>query len=956
MSRIFLSHSSQDDFAAMALHDWLKAEGWDDVFLDLDPERGIAAGERWERALHEAAGRCEAVIFLVSGHWLESRWCMKEYALARGLNKKLFAVLIDPDKTIADLPATLTGTWQVDDLAHRQDMEIFSVPDPNSHEEQHVAFSREGLQRLKNGLEKAGLDAKFFAWPPKKEPDRAPYRGLQPLEAADAGIFFGRDGPMIEFGDALRGLRAGTPSRLLVILGASGAGKSSFLRAGLLPRLARDDRYFLPLPAIRPERAALTGENGLLAALDAAFPDRTRADLRAAIKAGAAGVRPILAELAEKAFRQTLAEDQSAKPPTLVIAIDQAEELFRAEGAEEGTALLELVRDLTATDAPAVIAIFAIRSDSYDSLQNAKPLEDLAQKPLSLPPMPHNAYREVIEGPAKRVVEAGGKLAIEPQLIDRLLDDIETGGGKDALPLLAFTLEQLYLEYGRAGLLRLQDYEAFGGLKGTIDAAVKRAFARADKDPRIPQERAAREALLRRGLIPWLAGIDPDSKSPRRNIARRSDIPAEAIPLIDLLIEERLLSTDTVVEKDQAGKEVRTPTIEPTHEALLRQWGLLEGWLAEDFGLLATLEGVKRAARDWDANGRAEAWLVHQGQRLAEAQSLDERPDIVARLDATDRSYLAQCRKAEAVAKGRKRRVQALIYALLVGIILGLIGVINQSYLVEQWHWWFTERPYMLKEFRPLTAEAERALKSLASFRECAKDCPEMIVVPAGTFMMGSPPNEPGRYTNEEPQHQVTIGKPFAVGKFTVSFDDWDACVKLGDCPEVSDSGWGHGRQPVINVSWDEAQHYVAWLSKMTGKNYRLLSESEWEYAARAGTTTAYYWGDTIGKNNADCNGCGSQWDNKQPAPVGSFNPNTFGLYDMAGNVWQWIEDCHHRNYDDAPTGGSAWSSGSCKQRIFRGGSWVDDPRKLRSATRFGLPTVDRYLNLGIRVGRTLDR
>ncbi|HKH81943.1 MAG TPA: ATP-binding protein, partial [Methylovirgula sp.] len=381
---------------------------------------------------------------------------MKEYALVRGLNKTLFAVLIDPGKTIKDLPPELTGTWQLVDLAHRQDMQIFRVPDPDSHEEQHVTFSREGLRRLKSGLEKAGLDPKFFAWPPTGEPDRAPYRGLQPLDAADAGIFFGREGPIIAFSDALRGLRAGAPPRLLVILGASGAGKSSFLRAGLLPRLARDDANFLPLPPIRPERAALTGENGLLAALEAACSNRMRADLRAAIKAGAAGVRPLLAELAEKAFRQTLAEDESSKPPTIVISIDQAEELFHAEGAEEGTALLELLRDLTSSkksedragdqqeeDDPAVIAIFAIRSDSYDSLQNAKPLEGLPQKPLSLLPMPRNAYREVIEGPAKRVVEAGGKLAIEPQLIDRLLEDIEKGGGKDALPLLAFTLEQL---------------------------------------------------------------------------------------------------------------------------------------------------------------------------------------------------------------------------------------------------------------------------------------------------------------------------------------------------------------------------------------------------------------------------------------------------------------------------------------------------------------------------------
>ena len=162
------------------------------------------------------------------------------------------------------------------------------------------------------------------------------------------------------------------------------------------------------------------------------------------------------------------------------------------------------------------------------------------------------------------------------------------------------------------------------------------------------------------------------------------------------------------------------------------------------------------------------------------------------------------------------------------------------------------------------------------------------------------------------------------MSKFEVTFDEWDACVAYGDCdPRVSDSGWGRGRQPVINVTWDDAKRYVAWLSRMTGKPYRLLTEAEWEYAARAGTQTAYSWGDEIGKGNANCDGCGSQWDNKQTAPVGSFAANAFGLYDMHGNVWEWVEDCFHDNYEGAPDDGSAWTAdGDCNSRVLRGGSW----------------------------------
>ena len=244
-------------------------------------------------------------------------------------------------------------------------------------------------------------------------------------------------------------------------------------------------------------------------------------------------------------------------------------------------------------------------------------------------------------------------------MTQRLLADIEAGAG-DALPLLAFTLEQLYLDYGQTGVLRLSDYEKFGGLKGTIDAAIERAFTRADADARIPHDRQARLSLLRRGLIPWLAGVDPDSKAPRRNIARRADIPPETAPLIDLLVEERLLSVGVRTTRDpRTGEETREPTIEPTQDALLRQWGMLEDWLIEDFGLLWTLEGAKRSARDWDTNARANSWLLHQGQRLVDVLALDARPDIAARLEATDRAYLAACRAREEAARAKAEKLAA---------------------------------------------------------------------------------------------------------------------------------------------------------------------------------------------------------------------------------------------------------------------------------------------------------
>ena len=215
------------------------------------------------------------------------------------------------------------------------------------------------------------------------------------------------------------------------------------------------------------------------------------------------------------------------------------------------------------------------------------------------------------------------------------------------------------------------------------------------------------------------------------------------------------------------------------------------------------------------------------------------------------------------------------------------------------------------------------------SFRDCP-DCPEMVVVPPGNFMMG----DPG-------WHQVFISHAFAAGKFEVTFAEWDACVAAGGCGgyKPEDKGWGHGGRPVINVNWNDAKQYVQWISQKTGKTYRLLSEAEWEYAARAGTTTAYSWGDDIGSGNANCVGCGSQWDNIQTAPAGSFQPNAFGLYDMHGNVWEWVEDCYKED---------------CTKRVLRGGSWYFEPQFARAGKRLSLGPEFRYFSLGFRVARVL--
>ena len=270
------------------------------------------------------------------------------------------------------------------------------------------------------------------------------------------------------------------------------------------------------------------------------------------------------------------------------------------------------------------------------------------------------------------------------------------------------------------------------------------------------------------------------------------------------------------------------------------------------------------------------------------------------------------------------------------------------------------------------------------TFRDCL-DCPEMVVVPPGSFVMGSTDAETSREdmpkqlaVMERPAHVVTIPRAFAVSKVAVTRAEFNTfalathfhgsgCWETNLQAEVKVSARGHEtdwgnpgfpqtslKQPVVCVSWNDAHRYVAWLSAKTGRTYRLLTEAEWEYAARAGTTTARYWGDDIGVDNANCGDCDSPWDDTQTAPGGSFKPNAFGLHDMLGNVWQWVEDCANPGYQGAPVNGAAWTKAGCKSHLFRGGSWSARPLGVRAAVRNGNDADARSNDVGIRVARNL--
>ncbi len=237
---------------------------------------------------------------------------------------------------------------------------------------------------------------------------------------------------------------------------------------------------------------------------------------------------------------------------------------------------------------------------------------------------------------------------------------------------------------------------------------------------------------------------------------------------------------------------------------------------------------------------------------------------------------------------------------------------------------------------------------------------PELVRIEAGSYRMGCVSGK-GCESDEKPVHRVRVDA-FELGKYEVTFDQWDACHNDGGCSHrPKDRGWGRGKRPVIYVSWDDAQEYVSWLSRKTGKAYRLPSESEWEYATRAGTTGPFSFSGKISSAKANYHGNytfdGSSKDEyrEKTLPVGRFPANAWGLHDVHGNVWEWTEDCWNDNYSGAPQDGSAWTSaGDCNSRVFRGGSWSDGPRYLRSANRSRFATDDRLSSIGFRVARAL--
>jgi formylglycine-generating enzyme required for sulfatase activity len=311
-------------------------------------------------------------------------------------------------------------------------------------------------------------------------------------------------------------------------------------------------------------------------------------------------------------------------------------------------------------------------------------------------------------------------------------------------------------------------------------------------------------------------------------------------------------------------------------------------------------------------------------------------------------------------------------------LLAGAVAIISTYFLIEQvwerfgdqikanwhtgWEWTASGWKKFISDLAPVPEHPPpgSSPKSV-SFRDC-KVCPQMVTVEAGSFMMGSSRDEPGHDQTESPVHEVKISKPFVIGRFKVSFDEWDACVAEGGCNgyKPDDAGWGRGTRPVIGVSWEDAHAYTEWLTRKTSKLYRLPSEAEWEYAARAGTTGPFSLEGKISSDKANYlatetyDGSAPGLSRERTVPVTMFKPNAFGLYQVHGNVWEWVEDCWAKTYADTPRNGAPNRHGDCESHVIRSGSWSDPPHMLRSARRgFGL-AGSKNNRRGFRVAREL--
>jgi WD40 repeat protein len=613
---------------ASKIRDWLTSEGHQSIFLDHGEGDGIVGGEVWEERLYTELRRCRALLALVSPDWLASPWCIAEADHAQALRKPVIPVRIAaicPAVYARVAPPVLRRVQTIDWL-----------------------MGREPAARLRDSLVRVGLDPKdLFVW----SGDREPYPGFAAFDRADAPVYFGREQEITDLLSTLDRCRAPDRARLIIVQGASGSGKSSLIRAGILPRLERDPKRWLVVPPFRPLRQPLRELADVIAVAIGAPPPAPPADAADGTIDQEAWARWII-DAANELRRRRAQLDA-----TVVVSIDQLEEALRPLDPA-GHAFLLSLRDALGTADHRLLALATLRADFTGPLQRHAALREptkageiLATRSFQLGPMPRSSFHAVIEGPAALV-----GLELEPGLESQLVDDTRSD---DALPLLAFVLRELWTKYGKVNLrLTSDNYRDFGGLENAIG----------DRADHIFSELKTSEAEIdafRTALLSGMADISPDGSVVRRSLPW-AEVPANARRIIDAFATARLLVTDEI------GVEV-------AHEALFRRWKTLAGWIETGRDDLRSRRRIEEAYKAWrDETSDKASRLLPPGRPLEEARDLLSKPQVLAdpRLrDFVNSSITADDRRQTSIRRRRQLLVGGLCLVSLVFLVIaGIAG------------------------------------------------------------------------------------------------------------------------------------------------------------------------------------------------------------------------------------------------------------------------------------------
>lgn len=910
MSFVFLSYAGIDRKTAIQVQRELTAAGLD-VWMDVDR---IHVADNWIEKLQEAISNSSAYVILIGPSGIK-RWVSLELNVALNRNA-------ESNDKYPICPIMLSGV-ELDDLPPFLTMfQAVNLP-PNPAPEDYERIANDISERI-NTNRPILLDQEV-------EQNECPFPGLMSYNEQTAKYYFGRQLETLDALALLGSIHDGTYRPWLQIEGPSGVGKSSLVKAGLIPAIRRgwieEKKEQAPrnwqIAVMRPGKDPIYNlAEALTRTLEDVSSNSRLSELRATLR----GTEP-------DALRDYIRQRATSSERFLLV-VDQFEEIFTICNDTAIRSHFDALITSALNDPDVSFhLITTIRSDftlQFEQLPKLASLLSRRAERYYLNPIDEKGLREVLRNSMRRA----GLQWDEPTLPERIITS--TGREHSALPLVNKLLWLLWQR--RVGnVLSARVYEELGGVGGALARSADELINSLGKD----NKKRARQLLLR------LIKISDDSEPTRRTISLATATRAAGGgPQAEVVLRqlsgmagdegpvdegrERLIYISTSI---QTGKS----TVDLAHEALINNWNTLRHWINIHRDQLFAQEELEEAAHHWRKSGQPRLPGV-PSRSLMKRYQLAEAPSKLAE------AYL------QAVRLNRWLRISLVSFmaSFLLGFASFGIWINNEGLSVR------TGMYLML---------ASTGIYYLQ---------PEMANLPPGSFLMGATGTtdlnsnpcaifRSNLLTQESPQHLVIIDRAFSISKYEVTFEEYDLFVRLsGSVDTPSDNGWGRGRHPVIWVSLKDANAYAKWLSDMTGKSYRLPTEAEWEYAARAGTPTNYWWGNEMEPNMANCLGCGRNLDGQggfeRTVPVGSFPANPFGLHDMAGNILEWVQDCWHNDYVNAPTNGSAWGQAANSEcdGVLRGGAWNKVDCQLFNSTRYlGSPDA-KDDSIGVRVVRDL--